>query len=141
MPSTTLYLSGIAKWVKVYPGQEDLKYGKKAVLDLYLDEESFPMFKASGSRIEVRENEDGKFIKLTRDVDKAFKDVPLGHPKVIDTEGKPFDKIIGNGSRIVAKTVIYDSKFGKGTRLEAVQVLDHVPYDEPNVDPNSPYKF
>ena len=136
-----MYLSGIAKWVKVYPGQEDTKFGKRAGLDLYLDEESLPTFKASGSRIELRENEDGKFIKLTRDIDKTFKDIPLGYPKVFDKEVNTFDKIIGNGSRVAAKVVIYDSKFGKGTRLEAIQVLDHVPYDEPTVDPNSPYKF
>jgi hypothetical protein len=46
-----------------------------------------------------------------------------------------FTDAIGNGSTVTAKLSIYDSKFGKGTRLEAVRVDEHVPYEGNKLDP------
>lgn len=48
--------------------------------------------------------------------------VHFGPPKVIDKDGVPVTQLLGNGSEVVIKVVVYDSKKGKGHRLEAVQV-------------------
>ena len=130
MSTQILYIEGVGKWVKPYPGQEDTKYGKKAVMELYPNEKGILQLKAAGWRKKFYESEDGQFIKLSRDVDKEFKDQPLGHPKVVDAEGKPFDRLIGNGSKVVAKIALYDSRMGKGARWEALQVVDLVPYEK-----------
>lgn len=147
MSTQYVYLEGKANWVKLYPGQEDTKYGKKASLDLYLTPESLTTFKTSGSRTKLRESEEGVFVKLTRDVDA---EMPLrkgqttpdlsGHPKVFGPDqSTPFTAPIGNGSKVIAKIAVYDSKFGKGTRLEAVTVVDHVAYE--GSESNPLYKF
>lgn len=133
MSTKIVYLSGTGKWVKPYPGQEDTKYGVKAVMDLYLDPKSLIAFKSSGSRTTLRKDEDGEFVKLSRNVDQLYKELPLGHPIVVkknaDGEYEKFDQIIGNGSKVVAKVAVYDSKFGPGTRWEALEIVEHVPYE------------
>ncbi len=133
MSTKIIYLTGTGKWVKPYPGQEDTKFGVKAVMDLYLDEKSLITFKSSGSRITLRKDEDGSFVKLTRNVEDLYMEQPLGHPIVLkknaDGEYEKFDQIIGNGSKVTAKVSVYDSKFGPGTRWEALEILEHVPYE------------
>jgi hypothetical protein len=147
MSTQITYLTGIGKWVKPYPGQEDTKFGKKAVMDLYLDQQGLMNYQASGSRIKLRDDEEGTFIKLTRNVDQVINDKPLGHPVVImkDDNGdyQPFDRLIGNGSKVVAKITTFDTKFGRGTRWEALEVVDHVAYEGATVIGNEGglYKF
>ena len=146
MSTSTLYLTGTAKWAKVYPGQEDTKYGKKSKIDLYFDDESLKTFKLSGSRKKLRSDEEGIFSTFTRNIDdiNPQTETPYGFPKVvIGSEGntEPFDKIIGNGSKVVLKVAVYPSKFGMGTRLEGVRVLEHVPYESGDDGSSSPYAF
>lgn len=147
MTTQITYVTGTGKWVKPYPGQEDTAFGKKATMDLYLDQEGMMNFLASGSRIKLRQDEDGEFIKLSRNVDQIYGEDTLGHPKVFkkneNGEYEPFDRLIGNGSKVVAKIETYDSKFGKGTRWEALEVVDHVAYEGKKVVGNDEgrYKF
>jgi hypothetical protein len=145
LSTQTLYLEGLAKWAMVYPGQEDTKYGKKCKIDLYFTDESLQSFKLSGSRKKLRSDDQGIYTTFTRSIDEINPQTeePYGYPKVVSGEGadiKPFDKIIGNGSKVVLKVVVYDSKFGRGTRLEGVRVLEHVPYEAAQED-DSPYAF
>lgn len=133
MSTKIIKLTGIGRWVKPYPGQEDTKYGKKAVMDLYLDEPSLITFKSSGSRTTLRKDENGEFVKLSRDIDQLYRDEPLGYPLVVKKNEngvyEKFDKIIGNGSRVTAKVSVYDSKYGPGTRWEELEIIEHVPYE------------
>jgi hypothetical protein len=49
-------------------------------------------------------------------------------PEVLDKDNQPFTKLIGNGSTVTCKVIIYDTIKGKGHRLEAVRVDDWVEY-------------
>lgn len=139
MASEIIYVTGIGKWVKVYESQMDTKYGEKFSVVLYPDEASINTLKAAGCRKEAKEDEDGVFYKFDRDNRKMMKgeEVLLGPPKVLsaDASNEPFTSIIGNGSKLTCKLVIYDTPRGKGTRLEAVRVDDLVPYEGTAVDP------
>lgn len=139
MSTHTIYVTGKAKWARVYESQMDTKYGEKFHITVYPDEASLINLKTSGSRLEMKEDEDGKFFKFSRDNKAIFRDKEevLGPPKVVHkVEDKylPFDKIIGNGSVVTIRLAIYDSKKGKGTRLEAVCVDEHVPYENGESD-------
>lgn len=137
MSTATIFISGVCKWAKVYQKQMDTRFGEgvpnvgKFSIVLYPDEEGLVLLKTAGSRVKKYDDEDGTNFKLSRDNTKVFKDVEeiLGPPRVIDKDGNPFTEIIGNGSRVTVKLDVYDSKFGKGTRLEAVRVDEHIPYE------------
>jgi hypothetical protein len=133
-----VYITGEAKWARVYEDQMDTEYGERFHINVSPDETSLIVLKTSGSRVSGKEDEDGRlWFKFNRDNKKEFKPGEvevLGPPKVVHKVGeeyKPFDKRIGNGSIVTVKLAIYNSKKGKGTRLEAVCVDEHVPY-EPN---------
>lgn len=152
MATRNVYLTGKAKWAKLTESNMDTKFGEKYTIDVYLDDAGIIALKSSGSRITIREDEEGKFVKLSKDHKRKVTDEDtgqlvdeiLGPPDVgmgKDEEGYliPFKELIGNGSTVEVKVAVYDSKFGKGTRLEAVNVLNHVPYESKS--PDGKYKF
>ncbi len=129
MAQKIYFFSGTCKWAKIH--QPDTKFGEKYLIDLYLDPASLDLFQKSGSRSKVRQDEDGTFIKFSRNrwqKDKEGKDMDMGPPDVLSHDNKPFDKLVGNGSKVTCKVEVYDSKYGKGTRLAAVRVDEHVPF-------------
>lgn len=130
MAVQTIYLTGEGKWCRVHESQMDTKFGEKFNMMFKPDEASKIVLKASGSRVKPHEEEDGTWYRFSRDNKKEFKGelTTLGPPKVIDAENKPLSAIIGNGSKLTVKLEIYDSKYGKGTRLEAIRVDELVPY-------------
>lgn len=134
MSTYTIYVTGKAKWARVFESQMDTKYGEKFHITVYPDEASLINLKTSGSRLEIKEDEEGKFVKFSRDNRRTFKEREevLGPPRVVhkvEDKYPPFDKIIGNGSTVTCRLSIYDSSKGKGTRLEAVCVDEHIPYE------------
>jgi hypothetical protein len=141
MASNIIYASGTAKWARVYESQMDTKYGEKFHLTLYPDKASLATMKEAGCRLTFKEDEEGTFVKVSRDNMKQFKDKleKLGPPKVLDAGGNAFDKIIGNGSKVTVKLTVYDTVKGKGTRLEAVRVDEHVPYESANEGVEYPF--
>lgn len=141
MSTQIIYVSGTAKWAKVYQDQLDTKFGAERNIVVYPDEASLIALKSSGSRIEPKEDEEGVYYKFRRDDKGVIKgeEVTFGPPKVIDIENKPFDKKIGNGSKVTVKLSVYDTKKGKGTRLEAVRVDEHVPYESNEDGANYPF--
>lgn len=129
-----IFLTGIAKWAKVHkPDQKYNFYG----LDLYLDKDSMKAFKESGLSLEIREGDDGSYIRPRRDPEKLFEGMSE-KPKVLirdgsDEDGKPvyvpFADNIGNGSFVTCKIEVFETKRGMGHRLEAVAVENLVAYD------------
>lgn len=130
MANKTYYFSGIAKWAKVY--EPDTKFGVKYLIDLYLDPASIDAFGKSGSRLELRESDEGSFIKLSRSKyikNKEGVDVDQGPPAVVDNAGVPMTDLIGNGSKVTCQVEVFDTKkYGKGTKLIAVRVDELVPF-------------
>ena len=124
------YFKGMAKWAKVRKPDSYDKY----VVDLYMDDPSFDLFNESGVELKIREDDDGTFVKLSRPIAKEIKGqlVEYEAPKVLDAEGEVMDEsiLIGNGSQVICKVAVYDTRAGKGHRLEEVKVLDLVEYSE-----------
>lgn len=133
MAAKIFYFTGPVKWAKVYDHNVD-EYGgtEFASIDVYLDEENLTRFKESGSRLKLREDDEGTFVKFRRNIENKVNPDWGGVPKVIDPEGEPFVDLIGNGSVCTIKVTVYDTKMGKGTRLEKVRVDEHVEFSKDN---------
>ena len=133
MSAQTIYITGVGKWVRAFESQMDTKFGERFHVTIMPDEASKVVLKSSGSRVKARDDEEGTWFKFSRDNKKEFngKMEMLGPPQVLAADGKtPFDKVIGNGSKLTVKLTVYDSQYGKGTRLEAIRVDAHVPYEQ-----------
>lgn len=112
--------------------------GGACTIDLLMDEGNYQKYKESGARLKVHE-EDGSYRVKFRRMFTHDKIPELGGaPRVANIEGKPWepdeDGLIGNGSKGFVQISVYDTATGKGTRLEGIQVVEHVPY-ESDYDP------
>lgn len=130
MASAYYYLTGKAKWARLFTPDEKYKNYK---IDLLLDAESKKKFAESGMTMTPKMSEEGEYITFRRPEAKLIKNelVKFEAPPVTDAEGKPVDKLIGNGSDVTVKVVVYDTVKGKGHRLEAVRVNSLVEYQKP----------
>lgn len=134
MATEYYYFSGIAKWAQL---KTPNKFGKHSI-NLYIDSETRKAIRATGARINPKEDDEGFFVTFRRDPNRDFGDGPIGAPKVVDSEGQPFNGLVGNGSKVTVKVVMYNfpagekngEKYaaGKGTRLEAVRIDELVEY-------------
>lgn len=143
MANQIYYFRGVAKWAKVH--EPDKKFNVYT-LDLYLDEPSWAAFKDSGLQLKVRDSEDGEYIKLRRDAERIIAGdvVQIGPPDVYllkDGEKEKITSLIGNGSQVVCKVVVYDTDRGKGHRLEAMGVENLVEYEGATVMTEEEFPF
>jgi len=124
-----VYFAGEAKWAKVR--EPDPKY-KNYSIDLKLEGESLDLFDKFGLQLKVRKDENGDpWVTFRRPVEKLVKGelVQYSPPAVfLGDEIYPAPGLIGNGSKVVVKVIVYDTKKGRGHRLEAVKVTDLVAY-------------
>lgn len=133
MATETFTFSGKTKWCKVR--KPDEKYDNYQV-PLYMDEENFAKFKASGCQLKVHEDQDGRYVTFKRrhvEYNYAKKEQETnGPPRVALWDGKeykPFpDGLIGNGSLVTVWIDVYDTRNGKGHRLIGVGVDSLVEY-------------
>lgn len=127
MASSYFYLSGKAKWAKLF--KPDDKY-KNWQIQVYLDDESMKVYDDSGMTMQKKRDDDGVFVTFRRPEAKVIKDelVKFDPPAVVDGNGNKLDQLVGNGSDVTVKVIVYDTMKGKGHRLEAVKVNKLVPY-------------
>ena len=122
------YFAGTCKWAQVYKVDEKYRNWK---IDLYLDEDSQALFTESGMTSKLKSDDDGLFITLRRRdqqlMGKELKD--FDPPTVVDNDGTPMTDLIGNGSSVVAKVAVFDTRNGVGHRLEGIMVQELVPYE------------
>lgn len=140
--STTqlIELEGIANWAKVFEFNKDKNEefhgeGGAYTLDVQLEKEELDKLTESGSRLKPKLGDDGISIRFKRKHIHPGGITDLGGPpKVVDADKNPFPEgtLIGNGSKVRVYVTVYDTKLGKGTRLEGVQVLDLVEYESEN---------
>jgi hypothetical protein len=126
-------LPGKVAWAKVFTPDEYLGV-KKYKLNFFPDNEE--QFKNTGIRTQAKSNNKpdfnvpiGNYYTLSRPVSKEINNevVEFDAPKVYDSEGGIFNEgIIGNGSSVEVKFSVYDTKMGKGHRLEAIRVTELV---------------
>lgn len=133
MATETFYFSGTCKWAKVY--KPDMKFEPQYTIDLYMDDESWDSYADSGLRLKKKEDEDGEYVGFRRKVAGPEWKPDMGPPTVIDAKGNEFKELIGNGSKVTIKVDVYDTKMGKGHRLETVRVDEHVKYEAPKEEP------
>jgi len=126
MATTTHYFTGIVR--QAFLAKAD-KFGNY-IIGLELDEPSKAELAASGSSLEARTWDGFTFVTFRRPTQKPIKQelVKFEPPKVVDAQGQPLTKLVGKGTKAIAKVIMYDTMKGKGHRLEAVQVLDLVEY-------------
>lgn len=126
MATKTYKFYGKCQWAKVHT--VDKEYGHYGI-DVFLDKPSMDLFKKSGLRLKVKDYNGEKFVGFRRHPDKVFEGQP-GNPGVTDAVGRPLDALVGNGSKVAVTVSVYDTKMGKGHRLETVQVIELVPFGE-----------
>ena len=123
------YLSGTAYWAKVHT--PDPKYNRYTV-DLALTDDSLKKFKELGLGLKLRKNEETgeSIIRLARPVSKIIKGdlVTFPGPKIVDKNNAEITDLIGNGSKVVCKIVVYPTVKGPGHRLDAMMVTDLVKF-------------
>ena len=89
-------------------------------IDLAVDEQTAKSFKDSG--VAVKTDDRGNIVKFKRKVARA------------DGTKNPIDVLVGNGSKVKVLYKPFDWKFagksGTSLDLQAVQVIDLVPYGE-----------
>lgn len=130
MATKYFYFIGTCEWAQVH---EEDKFGKTG-LKVYLTPGSWETFKKSELRLQTKTDDKGEFVRFSRSWKNVFEpEKPHGPPNVLirnEAEDRydPFDGFIGNGSLVNCKVLVYDSKNGKGHRLETIAVENLIPY-------------
>jgi hypothetical protein len=132
MATTTHYFSGVAR--QLFLTRPD-QFGNYTV-GVELDAASHTELANSGTTLKPRTWEGHTFVTFRRPKQKVIKDqlVQFGPPVVIDANGQPMTKMVGKGSKVTIKVVVYDSMKGKGHRLDTVRVdelVEYVPQPQP----------
>lgn len=152
MATTYWNVKGNIKWAKVYE-PDDYLGQKKYVLNFYpSDGAEWEKVQKSGIQSTVKEDTDGKFIILRRPVSKLIGEnlVIFTPPEITGAvevhytndegekirsynkgEVKNVQRVgdatpIGNGSLGIVNFSSYDTRQGKGCRLEGIRILDLV---------------
>lgn len=125
------YFAGKAKWAQVYKGNGDDKY-ESWKINVYLTPDSWEEFKATGLQLEQRFDEEGSYVTFRRRYNQIIKKelVEFDPPKVVDADGNETTALIGNGSDVVVKVSVFDTRKGPGHRLEAIKIVKLVEYNK-----------
>ncbi len=140
-----LQLNATFEWCKVFPENYD-KTGPDGAyeghdgaytVDLLLDDEEYNKLRAAGSQKQSKDTEDGLHrVKIIRKHTAPY--TYGGAPQVAHIDGTPWDiskdGLIGNGSKGVAYVSVYQVKGRYGTRLDGIQILEHVSYESEDDD-------
>lgn len=124
---------GRAYWASIT--SPNTRYEPVYTVDLVLDDEVADKFESDGYRVKtliVNDEVVGRAINIKRKVNKANGNGMNKVPLLLDKNKVPMDELIGNGSLVKVQYNEWETenKFGKfkGLDLQAVQVLDLVPY-------------
>lgn len=132
MSQKEIKLTGIANWAKIQFPDEYLGV-ERYTIALTLDAESLGAFKASGSRLKIKDTDDGPVVNLKKTVNPpANWKTPWGAPPITYKGERDDSIIIGNGSKVECKVEIYPTAYGIGTRLKSINIIDLVPFNQPD---------
>ena len=136
MATELVELEGIASWAKVFGFNKDNNEefhgeGGAYTIDVLLEKDQLDKLTKSGSRLKPKIGDEGISIRFKRKHLNPVEPLWGGPPKVVTADKYPFpgETLIGNGSKVMIYVTIYDTKLGKGTRLEGIQVLDLVTFE------------
>ncbi len=138
MPAVT----GIAYWASV--SKPNTHFDPKWTIELVVNQEEAKKLKESLKavtdnpkavlqKVEKDEERGGWRVRIEQRCEKAD-GTPNEAPRVVDSEGEPFTRLIGNGSvvKVLYRTYksIYKNKEYAKLALKAVKVLELVPYGD-----------
>lgn len=132
MASETYKIKGQAKWSKIFPHYMDKNEdfhgpGGAYTLDLIVDQEEKEAFTATGARTTPKVTEDGVTIKFKRKATHPSIAVFGGPPQVVDADSNDWDgTLLGHFSEVEVAYTVYDTKMGKGCRMEGVRIIELV---------------
>ncbi len=130
--------TGTAQWAKVLPHQlvtndqyKDYNYWS---LDLEVSNKEKKRLVAEGLRPYFKDGEQETNIFKFQRKEVSSKGNELGAPTVVDANKNPWDNgELGNGSKVTVSFFTFEhamtNKYGLGKSLNAIQVVDHVPYE------------
>jgi hypothetical protein len=139
MATKTIKVTGIGYWLRVFPDNRDMTGYNDAYREcdgaytvaIDLDEKSARELEEAGSR-RKRSPKNGTFKFDRKHKDPRF-DWAGGPPKVTKPDGTEWsyedDGPIWNGSVVEITVDLYETKFGMGSRLRALHVVE--PADPP----------
>ena len=122
------YFKGKSRYAMVYKPDEKYDVYK---IGLYMDDDSFNLFEESGCQLKVNEDDEGRFVTFKRKT-QELRGSDLrdnGPPKVLDKDGESFSENIGNGSEVIVKVEMFDTRNGVSHRLAGIMVEEHIPYE------------
>jgi len=141
---------GVLEWAKVFEHNRDRaawneeKDGEYKVT-VIMDDENAEKLRSSGCAKATHQVEGGTKVTLARPHKGKF-EWQGGAPTVANVKGQPWDfesdGYIGNGSTGLVRLAVYPAgSSGRiGSRLEAVQVVDHVEYESEGGGSSSGFK-
>lgn len=141
MTTQTYYFSGEARFAHLY--KADTTFGEPGNwhISVILDDPSKEVYAASGMQVRPKglkkDASAPPAVKFSRPTQKVIKDelVKFERPEVVHPDGSKVEGLLGNGSKVTVKVLVFDTMRGKGHRLEKVQVNEFIEYKpEPKAD-------
>lgn len=122
-------LLGESMYAQVYKPNP---YGRFQIDVILKDADQLKKAESLGMTIKDDKYDGQSYVTLTRNA-KDSNGETIDSIPVTDTNGKPVEELVGNGSKVVVqfKLFPYDNKYGKGlaARFFEVKVIDLVPYE------------
>ena len=122
-----MIVEGTAYWASIR--QPNTTFEPMYTINLVVDDEIAKDFAARGHSI--REMEEGPAIVIKRKVNGP-NGMTRKAPRLLDSDKNDVDVLIGNGSTVRVQYSEYDweynKKTGKGLALQAVQIVNLIPY-------------
>ena len=136
MTTTTVSLTGKISWAKLTPQNADKKFDPAGayVLNFYpQSQKTWDTIQKAGLQLQTREDDMGKFITLRRRHEQVLKgETVVFGPPPVTKNSEPFTGLIGNGSLARVGLTTFDTRRGKGHRLNSVDILELVEYNKKN---------
>lgn len=134
--SELIELEGELYWAKLFEHNRDKNEdfhgpGGAYTVDVLLEKDQLDKLTKSGSRLKPKMMDEGIAVRFKRKKNHSGGIEEFGGPpRVVDADKNTWNEstLIGNGSRAKVYVSVYDTKMGKGTRLEGVQVTDLVEF-------------
>ena len=128
MTTKNYNFTGKIKWTQNLRDPDHFQDNTFWKVGLYgMDEANEAKFHESGIRVRPKTDDEGDtYYNLKRDTKKMIggEMKEFSPPIIIGPDGNPFDGFIPFGSTAVVNVQVYDSKAGKGHRLQGVKILE-----------------